>query len=208
MIARHLPTAPFLALDMGCGTGVFSRWLASKGAEVTAVDASHDMVAEARRQSDEYSVSYVESELDRFTSPEPFDLVLALSVLEYIRDTDSALDKLAALSKDVLVISVPNRRGAVRRLERAALTLRRLTSGKMFSARGAYLEHQRKQWRPAELDQALLRRGFRRVDHTFVGTAIHMHRDLLPIFEHAWWAALYCGVYQRISAPPGKADRA
>lgn len=207
LVARHLPPAPFLALDAGCGSGVFSRWLASRGAEVTAIDPSHEMILEARQQqSDEFSVSYVEADLLKFSSPEPYDVVLALSVLEYLPDSSLALDKLVALSGNILVISVPNRYGLVRRLERAALALRRLTSGKMFRSRGGYLDHQRRQWRPVELDRELASRGFKIVDRTYVGTSIDMHRDLLPVFEQPWWAALYCGVYARISAPKGKSD--
>lgn len=204
LLARHLPSAPFLALDAGCGTGVFSRWLASKGAEVTAIDASHEMIAEARLETDDFSVSYVESDLESFTSPEPFDVVLALSVLEYLPNTDVALDRLTALSRNLLVITVPNRNGMVRRMERAALWLRRLTSGKLFRARGAYLEHQRKQWRPQELDRDLARRGFERIDRAFVGTPFQMPSDVLPFFEHAWWAALYCGVYRRSAKTPAR----
>jgi 2-polyprenyl-3-methyl-5-hydroxy-6-metoxy-1,4-benzoquinol methylase len=167
---------------------------------VTAIDASHEMISEARRETDDYSVSFVESDLEHFTSPEPFDVVIALSVLEYLPNSDAALERLTALSRNLLVITVPNRNGMVRRMERAALWLRRLTSGKMFRARGAYLEHQRKQWKPAELDRDLAHRGFERIDHTFVGTAFELPPDILPVFEHAWWAALYCGVYRRRAA--------
>jgi malonyl-CoA O-methyltransferase len=36
-------------LDLGCGTGRHSLWLAAAGATVTAVDFSEGMLAEARR---------------------------------------------------------------------------------------------------------------------------------------------------------------
>src|SRR4051794_40339135 len=37
-------------LDLGCGTGRHSLWLASQGARVTAIDFSEGMLAEARRK--------------------------------------------------------------------------------------------------------------------------------------------------------------
>ncbi|MCO5169084.1 MAG: class I SAM-dependent methyltransferase [Planctomycetes bacterium] len=40
---------PARALDVGCGTGIFSRLLAARGARVVGVDPSHDMLEEARR---------------------------------------------------------------------------------------------------------------------------------------------------------------
>ncbi len=39
-------------LDLGCGNGLFARWLAGAGAQVTAVDASPAMLALARARGD------------------------------------------------------------------------------------------------------------------------------------------------------------
>lgn len=40
---------PVRALDVGCGTGIFTRLMAERGARVVGVDPSHDMLEEARR---------------------------------------------------------------------------------------------------------------------------------------------------------------
>ena len=39
-------------LEIGCGTGVLTRRMTGKGANVTAIDVSPDMLAEAERQLD------------------------------------------------------------------------------------------------------------------------------------------------------------
>lgn len=40
---------PVRVLDVGCGTGIFTRLLAARGARVAGVDPSHDMLEQARR---------------------------------------------------------------------------------------------------------------------------------------------------------------
>src|ERR1700704_1304171 len=46
-------------LDLGCGTGRHTAWLASAGASVTAVDFSEGMLAEARRKPEAAKVRFL-----------------------------------------------------------------------------------------------------------------------------------------------------
>ena len=46
-----------LVLDFGCGTGTFSRFLQSKGANVTGVDVSGNMIEVAKRNSSSYTAN-------------------------------------------------------------------------------------------------------------------------------------------------------
>lgn len=74
-------------LDLGCGTGRHSLWLASAGAKVTGVDFSAGMLAEARRKAGAEAVRFVVHDLHQ---PLPFgsefDLVVSGLVLEHLRD--------------------------------------------------------------------------------------------------------------------------
>jgi len=76
-------------LDLGCGTGRHSLWLASVGATVTAVDFSEGMLAEARRKPGAEAIRFVVHDLH---TPLPFaaefDLVVSGLVLEHLRDLD------------------------------------------------------------------------------------------------------------------------
>lgn len=75
-------------LDMGCGTGRHSVWLAAAGAHVTAIDFSEAMLAEARRKPHADAVTFVAHDLHQ---PLPFadgsfDLVVSGLVLEHVHD--------------------------------------------------------------------------------------------------------------------------
>ncbi len=76
-------------LDLGCGTGRHSAWLASAGAAVTGVDFSEGMLAEARRKPGAEAIRFVVHDLRR---PLPFaaefDLVVSGLVLEHLGDLD------------------------------------------------------------------------------------------------------------------------
>ncbi len=75
-------------LDLGCGTARHTLWLAAGGAQVTAVDFSAGMLAEARRKPGAAGVRFVVHDLHQ---PLPFeagsfDLVVSGLVLEHLRD--------------------------------------------------------------------------------------------------------------------------
>jgi len=75
-------------LDAGCGPGVYTEWLAARGARVVALDASPRMVALARARVGESARIHeadVEGDLG-FLEGDAFDLVLAPLVLDYVRD--------------------------------------------------------------------------------------------------------------------------
>jgi malonyl-CoA O-methyltransferase len=80
--------AGLAVLDLGCGTGRHSLWLAGAGAAVTAVDFSAGMLDEARRKPGAETVRFVVHDLHE---PLPFeggsfDLVVSGLVLEHLRE--------------------------------------------------------------------------------------------------------------------------
>ena len=83
-------------LDLGCGTGRHTQWLASRGATVTAVDFSEEMLAKARCKAAKDAVRFLVHDLHEplpFNQGE-FDLVVSGLVLEHLRDLNEFFVKI------------------------------------------------------------------------------------------------------------------
>jgi 2-polyprenyl-3-methyl-5-hydroxy-6-metoxy-1,4-benzoquinol methylase len=185
------------ALDYGCGTGIFSRWLSSNGVGVIGLDISDQMLQKARDLSDD-SITFT-NDLSQVTSSR-FDAIFALSVLEYVDDVDHLLNAFAAAtsSRGLLVASIPNPGGAVRRMESLIFGIRKLTGGRLFAGRGDYLAHQRWTITPKQFDALMKELGYKKCDEMYYNAALDLPKSILPLFEKRWWAALYVGAYQKV----------
>jgi len=94
-------------LDVGCGTGPLSAWLASHGAEVIGFDVSTSMVGLAKARAIEgasFRVADLAEPLD-FLDDDSFDVAVASLVIHYLRDWVAPLRELRrALRHDGLLL--------------------------------------------------------------------------------------------------------
>ncbi len=201
LLTRTLPTSPTSVLDAGCGSGVFSRFLSTKGWNVTAIDASVEMIESARGNSQgseriNYEVSAIESFKAEAGS---FDAIVSFSLLEYVERDDDAIAKLAGLlsSDGVLVVSVPNRSGLIRKLEGLLFGIRVASRDRLFSGRGEYLKYQKNQYSPFELDLMMRAQGLKKMRGIYLNSGLAGPSWVFPILERRWWAAMYCAAYRR-----------
>jgi SAM-dependent methyltransferase len=120
-------------LDVGCGIGRWSRRLAAAGAEVTGVDISPTMLAEAQRRAEAEGVAgrcrFVLSDLARLEVAGTFDLILGVTVLQHLlapADLVAALARLVSRlspgGRLVLLEAMPSR--PTERCETAVFTAR------------------------------------------------------------------------------------
>lgn len=77
-------------IELGCGTGKNTPWLAANAKHVTAVDLSPEMQAVAREKVAAENVDFVIADISKpwDFSKEPADLITASLVLEHIEDLE------------------------------------------------------------------------------------------------------------------------
>jgi len=82
-------------VDLGCGFGNFCRYARSRGAtRVIGVDISKKMLRQAKEETDDSCVIYVNSPIEEFDiEPQMVDLVLSSLSIHYVKDIDELFKK-------------------------------------------------------------------------------------------------------------------
>jgi len=140
-------------LDAGCGSGHFSRQLATLGARVTGVDGAEAMISVARSLGAGGGAEIVYRSWNDLTAiDEPdgaFDGVLCSSVIEYLPQPERALAEFHRVTRagGALVVSVPNARALVRLAHAAEFAV---TKAVLAEPRPAYWAHMKRMWTASE----------------------------------------------------------
>lgn len=96
-VTRAFPGGGIDAVDVGCGTGRFTRLLEARGARVVGVDREPAMLTVARERLRGPLVVADASALP--FRDEAVDLALAVTVLEFVPDPARVLDELARVTR-------------------------------------------------------------------------------------------------------------
>ena len=103
-------------LDIGCGSGRISLPLAEKGAKVTGIDYSSQMIELANEYlikceantNTKLNIEFICCDfMGDFNSNELFDITLALGVFDYIKYPMPFLEKMKNLTKEKMIASYP-----------------------------------------------------------------------------------------------------
>ncbi|MFD7713586.1 class I SAM-dependent methyltransferase [Streptomyces sp. NPDC059786] len=119
LFLKHVGVQPGqMALDAGCGTGAWARWLSRWGLGVLAMDVSPVALALARQQGHDASLHYVRHDFDaraipRSLAPSTLDLILCRDTLPYLDRERFLVDARRWLAPTGrLVVTVPVAAGA------------------------------------------------------------------------------------------------
>jgi 2-polyprenyl-3-methyl-5-hydroxy-6-metoxy-1,4-benzoquinol methylase len=114
-LLRRYARSGGVAIDMGCGPGVFSFLLADLGLNVVGIDGALDMVQDCEAQREKRglpNLRFIQGTLPDIdeTTLERADLLISSSVVEYIEELDETLALFARLMKSggILMVSMPN----------------------------------------------------------------------------------------------------
>jgi ubiquinone/menaquinone biosynthesis C-methylase UbiE len=85
-LLRHVPPHASDALEIGCGAGAFSRLLAGRARQVTALDLSPEMIAIARERSAEFAnITFEVRDVLAWDFPaERFDCIATIATLHHL----------------------------------------------------------------------------------------------------------------------------
>ena len=84
--------------DLGCGTGVITNFLASKGFEVTGVDLSPDMLAIASSGDETGTVSWICADITSYEGPSCGCFISTMDTIGHITDKDSLAKMFASVA--------------------------------------------------------------------------------------------------------------
>lgn len=93
-------------LDLGCGVGYGCYILSEKAKRVVGIDDSQETINYAKKHWSRKNVEYQCK--DVFEVKGKYDTVVALEIIEHIRDTKELFKKLSEVAKDMLILSVPH----------------------------------------------------------------------------------------------------
>ncbi len=110
-------------LDIGCGAGSLSFYIASRGGVVTGIDISKKAVMECKKSSEALGLKntkFIHCYFpNQFSSKEKYDYVIFTEVIEHLEDDKFAIKKISTLLKKngVLLLSTPSITAPLHRLK-------------------------------------------------------------------------------------------
>lgn len=97
-------------LEIGCGTGHFSRWFSGLGLTVTGLDLSPAMLAQAQALGEDETIAYVDGDAYQLPFADgAFELVALVTTLEFLAEPETALQEAARVARQGLLLGVLNR---------------------------------------------------------------------------------------------------
>jgi ubiquinone/menaquinone biosynthesis C-methylase UbiE len=97
-IIEEIDVSGMRVLDIGCGSGLFGKLLAARGAKVDGLDAADGLIAIARRRAP--AVTFTSGDMEDLPYGDcSFDVVTAVNVLHHAADPEHALMEARRVAK-------------------------------------------------------------------------------------------------------------
>ena len=99
LIREFCPNDTPSVTDLGCGTGVITNYLASKGMKVTGVDLSPDMLAMASSGDETGTVSWICADITCYDGPSCDCFISTMDTVGHITDEDDLAKMFSKVSE-------------------------------------------------------------------------------------------------------------
>ena len=189
---EHYIKASDHIMDLGCGSGIFSNYLANKGCTVTGIDGSAAMITLCNQQKRSANVQYVVASLPlpNLAHYAPQDIILMSSFLEYIDDSQGMLEQAKDLLKPsgLLIVSIPNPMSLYRKLERMLFWL---------TGRPLYFAYSQHTISEMLFKRCLATLGFEALETIYFSGHDPISRILKPFLADCYVNNLLVGVYRK-----------
>nr|CRH06431.1 Putative methyltransferase type 11 [Candidatus Magnetococcus massalia] len=108
MLLRQLaPCGEKSMIDVGCGTGYFTRHLAKEGASLVGLDIAQPSLQFARQQGGE--IAYLQGDAASLPfADESFDHAVAITSLPFVAEPERAISEMTRVARERVVIGLLN----------------------------------------------------------------------------------------------------
>src|SRR5258708_1414247 len=108
-LLKHVPLRCDEALEIGCGTGAFSRLLAERARSVSAIDFSPEMIRLATARSSAFAnIEFLRADITETEFPRAqFDCIVSIATLHHL-PIRAALEKLKSALRPNAILIVHN----------------------------------------------------------------------------------------------------
>ncbi|GAB4021427.1 class I SAM-dependent methyltransferase [Spirosoma koreense] len=172
-------------MDLGCGAGIFSHYLAAAGCTVIGIDGSAAMIALCNQKKTAPAVRFVRQILPLAEPGDynPQDVIIMSSLLEYIADADQLLDQARTLLRPngLLFVSIPNKTSIYRRVERLLFRL---------TGQPRYVAYSRNSSTADAFTQQLISLGFEVVEMAYFSSHDPVSRIIKPFVARRYTNSL------------------
>jgi ubiquinone/menaquinone biosynthesis C-methylase UbiE len=86
------------AIDLGCGTGITTIYMARQGVEVVGVDIADKLIEYAKKENSNKNTSYICADITELEIGKRFDIVAIVDVMEHIQP-DLMMEFMAAINR-------------------------------------------------------------------------------------------------------------
>lgn len=110
------------ALEIGCGAGSNSFYIAKNGIRTTGLDISEKVIRICKESSKilniKHLTNFVNADFLQYKTRKKFDLIICYEVIEHIKDDKKSLQKIRSLLKEkgICILSVPSSNSLLFRL--------------------------------------------------------------------------------------------